>query len=139
MKVSTKEWLLRAWQIDNEITALENELVATKDRMFSVTGHYDNVKVQTSSRNGTENAIYKYIEYQEKINKRLDMLYSVKSEIADAISYVDNPTYRTLLELRYLRFMKWERIAEELEMSDRWVRSKLHYYALESVKKFIFT
>lgn len=133
--MSTKEWLNRAWQIDNEITALERELLSAKERMLSVTAHYSDIKVQTSKSNKTEDATLKYIEYKNKLECRIDDLYAVKCEIADAISNVDNPTYRTLLELRYLRYMTWEKIAEEMSRSSVWwVRTELHSKALREVR-----
>ena len=131
--MSTKEWLMRAWKIDNEIATLEKELTLAKERAMSVTSHISDVKVQTSGRNSTENAIHKYIEYQEKLNKRLDKLFEVKNEIIDVIARVDNTDYRTLLELRYLRFMTWEKIARELHLDLRYVY-RLHGAALNSVE-----
>lgn len=135
--MSTKEWLSRAWEIDKEIKALEAEKEAAKTLAFSVTVRYSGEKVQTSCENSTENAMVKYIDYCTKINKRIDDLYAVKCEILDAISKVDNPTYRTLLALRYLRFLTWERIAEEMGLSDKWVRTEMHSRALISVSNFI--
>ena len=131
--LSTKEWLSRAWKIDNEITALERELLSAKERMLSVTAHYSDIKVQTSKSNKTEDATLKYIEYKNKLECRIDALYAVKCEIADAISKVDNPTYRTLLELRYLRYMTWEKIAVELDITFQWVHV-LHKRALKKIK-----
>ena len=131
--MSTKEWLSRAWKIDNEITALERELLSAKERMLSVTAHYSDIKVQTSKGNKTEYATLKYIEYKNKLECRIDALYAVKCEIADAISKVDNPTYRTLLELRYLRYMTWEKIAVELDITFQWVHV-LHKRALKKIK-----
>lgn len=131
--MSTKEWLMRAWKIDNEIAALERELILARERTMSVTGHANDVKVQTSNRNTTEDAIHKCIEYQQKIKERIDYLYSVKQEIFDAISKVENSSHRTLLDLRYLRYMTWERIAEELHLDLRYVY-RLHGVALKSVE-----
>lgn len=131
--MSTKEWLSRAWKIDNEITALERELLSARERMLSVTAHYSDIKVQTSRGNKTEDATLKYIEYKNKLECRIDDLYAVKCEIADAISKVDNPTYRTLLTLRYLQFMTWERIAEEMHIDGRHIY-KLHNKALYVIR-----
>ena len=130
--MSTKEWLSRAWKIDNEITALERELLSAKERMLSVTAHYSDIKVQTSKSNKTEDATLKYIEYKNKLECHIDDLYAVKCEIADAISKVTNPTYRTLLELRYLRYMTWEKIAVELDITLQWVHV-LHKRALKKI------
>ena len=102
---------------------------------MSVTAHYSDIKVQTSKGNKTEDATLKYIEYKNKLECRIDDLYAVKCEIADAISKVTNPTYRTLLELRYLRYMTWEKIAEEMSRSSVWwVRTELHSKALREVR-----
>ena len=136
--LSTKEWLKRAWKIDNEITALERELLSAKERMLSVTAHYSDIKVQTSKGNKTEDATLKYIEYKNKLECRIDALYAVKCEIADAISKVDNSIFRALLTLRYLQFMTWERIAEAIDYdSVKWVRASLHMRALNEVRKHI--
>ena len=131
--LSTKEWLNRAWKIDNEITALERELLSARERMLSVTAHYSDIKVQTSKGNKTEDATLKYIEYKNKLECRIDALYAVKCEIADAVSKVDNPTYRTLLTLRYLQFMTWERIAEKMHIDGRHIY-KLHNKALYVIR-----
>lgn len=136
--MSTKEWLSMARSIDREITALERELLSAKERMLSVTAHYSDIKVQTSRTNNTENATVNYMEYKELLDKRIDELYATKREVAYVIHKVGNPTYRTLLELRYLRFMTWEEIAEEMDLSDKWVRTRLHSKALNAVAGFIF-
>lgn len=128
--MSTKEWLSRAWKIDKEIKALEQEKEVAKARATSVTAGYSDIKVQTSKKNSTEDATVAYIDYEKKIRKRIDELYAVKCEIFDAISKVDNPTYRTLLTLRYLQFMTWERIAEEMCVDNRHIY-KLHNKALD--------
>lgn len=123
---------MRAWDINKEIQALETEKEEAKARAVSVTAGYG-VKVQTSKKNRTEDAAVAYIDYEKKIGRRLDELYAVKSEIFDAISKVDNPTYRTLLALRYLRFLTWERIAIELNVTFQWVHI-LHKRALKAME-----
>lgn len=135
--MSAKEWLSRAWEIDKEIKALEQEKEKAEAQTMSVTAGYSDVKVQTSRKNRTEDATVAYIDYKNEIVKRIDELYAVKREILYAISKVDNPTYRTLLTLRYLRFLTWERIAEEMGMSDVWVRTRLHSDSLYEVSNFI--
>ena len=135
--MSTKEWLSRAWKIDNEITVLERELLSAKERMLSVTVHYSDIKAQTSQGNAVEIASVNYIEYKDQLSKRIDELYAIKREVAYVISKVGNSVYRTLLELRYLKFMTWERIAEEMNLSDKWVRTRLHAKALKAMEGFI--
>ena len=60
--MDTKEWLERAWKIDNEIDALSDELVSAKERVLSVTAQCAGVKVQTSKTNRSDEAVLKYIE-----------------------------------------------------------------------------
>lgn len=134
--MSTKEWLMRAWKIDCEIAALEKELTLARERAMTVTKRVSDVKVQTSNRNTTEDAIHKCIEYQQKIDERVDYLYSVKQEIFDAISKVGNPTHRTLLDLRYLQYVTWGKIAEELHLDLRYVY-RLHDRAVKTLSKIL--
>lgn len=53
----------------------------------------------------------------------------------EAIRGLANGQQRSVLELRYICGYSWERIAQTLEMDERWVR-RLHGMALEKLKNF---
>lgn len=130
---AVRQWLNRAYNIDYEINTLLRERTVARERMCGVSAVGYGEKVQTSGGNSQETAMVKYLEYDEKIQRRLKRLYEIKAEVIDAISAVDNPTYRQLLQLRYIEFCKWERIAEVMGYSRKHI-GRLHCGALDSVK-----
>ena len=131
-----KQWLNRAHDIDKEIKNLECECEKAFNRATSVVNGLDSEKVQTSKINATEGKYAAYADYIAGIKKRTAELYEVKAEILRAINKVDNGTYRLLLTLRYIRFMTWERIAEEMNYSYRQTL-RIHGYSLLKFKDVI--
>ncbi len=131
--MSTKEWLNRGWKIEQEIAALEREQKKAQDRLYQLSPSYDGVKVQTAGGNKQEDALLSCIEYTKLIEIHKAKLDEVKCEIIKAIYSVDNSTYRTLLIMRYLSFMTWERIAEEMHMDLRNVY-RVHERAVDVVE-----
>lgn len=131
-----KQWLNRAHNIDKEIKSLKIERDKAFSRATSTVNGSGSEKVQTSKINATEGKYTVYADYVAEIDKRTAELYEVKAEILKAINKVDNSTYRLLLTLRYIRFMTWERIAEEMNYRDvRWVY-RLHGRALRVCGKY---
>ena len=131
-----KQWLNRAHNIDREIKNLERERDKAFNRATSVVNGSGSEKVQTSKINATEGKYAAYADYVAEIDKRTAELNEVKTEILRAINKVDNSAYRLLLTLRYIRFMTWERIAEEMNYKDvRWVY-RLHGRALRECDKY---
>ena len=128
-----KQWLNRAHDIDKEIKNLKRERDKAFNEATSVVNDSGSEKVQTSKINATEGKYAAYANYVAEIDKRTAELYEVKAEILRVINKVDNSTYRLLLTLRYIRFMTWERIAEEMDLSCYWVRTTIHRNALRAV------
>lgn len=132
-RMTIKEWLNRGRLLDLQI----NKLLAERDRTFDlaikVTGSIQEDKVQTSKKNTSEMRFVKYTSYTDKIDKRVDELVEIKQEILSAINEVEDPTLRTLLQLRYINFETWEQIAIDMHYSYMQV-CRLHGKALEKVK-----
>jgi len=68
-----------------------------------------------------EDIIAKMVDLENEISADIDALVDLKREIVTAIKSVDNPEFRTLLELRYLCFKPWEQIALETGYDLRWL------------------
>lgn len=130
---SVKQWLNRAHNIDREIKNLKCERSKVFNEATSAVNGSGSEKVQTSKTNAAEGKYAAYADYAAEIDRRTAELYEVKAEILKAINKVDNSTYRLLLTLRYIRFMTWERIAEEMNLSCYWVRTTIHRNALRAV------
>lgn len=134
--MTVKEWLSRGYKIDREINALLSE----REEAFALACKVsappsDNEKVSATTGNGSEARFIKYADYSKLIDRRIDELYRIKSEIMTVITLIDNNTYRTLLIMRYVQFKTWEQIAEGMGYSDKWVRTYLHKMALEVCEK----
>ncbi len=64
---------------------------------------------------GTDcHAIIKIIDLENEINQDMMKLVELKKEIIRRIKAVENAELQTILELRYLSYMRWEEIAIEL-------------------------
>ena len=132
----TKQWLNRAYTIDKEIRILESELKQANLAATSLATQRIGEKVQTSKVNNADYAILKCIEYSEQITKKLGELYEAKIEISEVISRVDGGKSRVLLRMRYLKYMSWAEIANEMDYSERNIYY-MHDKALEEAKDII--
>ena len=61
-----------------------------------------------------EDAVIKIIELETEINKDMLELVELKKDIIRRIKAVESAELQTILELRYLSYMRWEEIAIEL-------------------------
>ena len=93
-------------------------------------------KVQTSRRNMTEARYLKYLEYDELLDKSIDRLYDVKRGILEVINCVEDERLRMILTMRFIKYRKWEDIAEELCCEPRHIY-RLRRLALAEAERFI--
>ena len=73
------------------------------------------------------------IELERVVNARIREMCKVKRLAMEAIEAVEEMRYREVLELYYLDGYTWEKVAEQMEMSDRHVK-RLHGKALLKIK-----
>lgn len=78
-----------------------------------------------------ENSVADIFELTDKLADVLAFALDVRTEIAEAISHVENHDERYLLELRYLCLDSWETIARRMNFSLQGV-FKLHNRALKN-------
>lgn len=131
--MTAKEWLMRGWKIDREINALLQAKQSTWDRLTSVTASYAGDPVQAESDPHKYDCI---IELDANIDRKIDQLVGIKTEIVDGIAQIDDARYRTLLTARYVSYKTWEQIAVELNYSWRQVH-RLHGQALQEMERII--
>lgn len=133
--MTVKEWLSRGYKIDREINALLSEHEEAFALACKVSAPpSDNEKVSATTGNGSEARFIKYADYSKLIDRRIDELYRIKSEIMTVITLIDNNTYRTLLIMRYVQFKTWEQIAEGMGYDLRWIY-RVHKKALNTCEK----
>ena len=134
--MTAKDWLSRAYQIDREIDMLVEEQQKAFDKVCSIGKAAAGDRVQTSKQNIQEDWSIAYIDYTQRIDKKIDDLWDIKAEIFDAINRVENNTYRQLLICRYIKFMTWEHIAVKMDITFQWAHV-LHKRALKCIDKII--
>ncbi len=86
------------------------------------------------AQRGTDcHAIIKIIDLENGINQDMMKLVELKKEIIRRIKAVESAELQTILELRYLSYMRWEEIAIELGYGIDNV-FRLHRNALDEIR-----
>ena len=83
-----------------------------------------------------EETVVKIIDLESEIDRDIDTLVNLKREIMRVVNRIEPAEYRTILEMRYLQFKKWEQIALLRSTDLRWVY-RMHGRALNEVQKII--
>lgn len=127
--MTAKQWLNRARRIDEEIDRLLLLKKKTYDRLVSITAQIDSTSVSGTK---DQHKFDRLAEISGEIDKRVDELHEVKSEIFRTINKLDDRTERLVLIGRYLDNMSFEEIAVGIHYSYKQT-CRIHGKALLSV------
>ena len=114
----------------------KKELAELKLLSVSIPGiDYSKDKVQTSPSDdaGYTKIVEKIIDLEETIKADIDKLLALMIEIRSVIDAVQDNEQKLLLKHRYLNFMTWDDICDEMNVSSRTVH-RIHGSALLNVK-----
>ena len=132
--MTVKEYLNQAFWIDVGIGSKLDQLERLNALATRATATFSDTPVNRSRDvNKQEEIIIKIIMLEDDIKEEMARLVEKKEEITRAVHAVDKEEYRYLLEKRYLSFMKWEDIADDMHVSLRTVY-RMHGEALKKVK-----
>ena len=132
--MTPKEYLVQGYKIDQRIESKLAQVQSLNDLAIKATSVMSLVPPSgTRNVHRMEDTIVKIVDLQEEINRDVDELVDFKREIVSVIKNIGNPEYRTVLELRYLRFMTWEEIALEISVNLRQIY-RIHDRALREIK-----
>lgn len=82
-----------------------------------------------------EKTIIAIQELSAKLQTDIETLAGIESDVQDEIDrFVFDPTLKTVLELRYLNYLKWSEIADKMHYTKRWVLN-LHMRAIDEFVK----
>ena len=132
--MTAKEWLNRGRALNKTIEGLEKAKARAYDITVGTAAELTE-KVQESHGNSVEDRLVTYADYCRRIDEHKTELLKILKEIMEAIMKVEDGRLRALLIGRYLSFMSWEQVAEEIGQSDRWTRTRLHSDALREIEK----
>ena len=131
--MTAKEYLRRAYKLNEEIDQLE----AAKHKMFSrITSITPKYNSDTISGTRDPHKYDAYAQFAAEIDNRVDELVSIKSDILNTIKKVEDAKLRTLLIARYINFMTFEGIAVMMNYDWRHIM-RLHSAALKAVDEVL--
>lgn len=134
--MQAKQYLKQAYRLNELIQCNQQELADLRLLSDSLPGtDYSKDRVQTSpsSDAGFTNIVVKMIELENAINADIETMLSLKLEIRTVINAVQDNEEKLLLKLRYLNFMSWDDVCEEMSVSAR-TAHRIHSAALAHVK-----
>lgn len=135
-KLSAKDYLSQAYRIDQRINSKIEQVQSLRALSTKATATLSDIPPSKGTRNihRMEDIIVKMMDMEAEINADLNRLIDLKREIITIVKCVEDPELQTLLELRYLCFKTWEKIAVEINWSIRQVYY-MHDEALREVEQ----
>lgn len=124
---------MRARNIDREINELLREKEEVRDRVLKITQSYTGDTVQSTK---DPHKFDRVVELEMEIDRHIDELVAVKTEILHGIAQLSDGRYREILRLRYLSGKTFEQIAVEMNYSWRHVCT-LHGRALLKMEEIV--
>jgi hypothetical protein len=151
MDLTGEQFLNSIRYLDNEINALDYERVRIMDQRQALLdaaqtwGGLTGVCVQHSPGSRTESigialaslitpeeVARKINAYQERLNRKIDVLIDKKNRAMTTIDRVQDGKLRTLLTLRYLRNCNWSTVADLMGYTQNWVEIQLKHEAIRA-------
>ena len=130
-----KGYLKQAYRLNELIKSNQQELEELRELSTNLPGtDYSKDRVQSSGSNdaGYTKIVEKIVELENAIQSDIEKLLSLKLEIRTVINSVDDNEEKLLLKHRYLNFMSWEDICDEMCVSMR-TAHRIHSSALAKV------
>ena len=133
-QVAAKKYLLQAFGLNQRIESKLGQIEDLHDLKTKMAVTYSDMsKNPNNDHSKMEDCICKIIDLESEINQDLMALVELKRDIIGRIKAVESTEFQTVLELRYLSYMRWEEIAIELGYGIDNV-FRLHRNALNEIK-----
>ena len=136
--MKAKEYLNQAYRLDMEIGTKMQQI----DRLRSLTQRmttfysYDRQTQHNRNTSAGEDTIISLMDSEEELNREIDRLVKLKKEIGEMIKRVEDDNCRMILAKRYLCYMSWDEIAEDMHYTMRWVL-KLHQRGIDRIESIL--
>lgn len=124
-----KTWLRSYGYLKNEAERLEEELACWRSKAEQMTRELSGMPSGSGGGDKLPTCVEKILELERELNAKLSKMVEQRKEIERAIEALPDKQ-KQLLRYRYIDGMKWERIAEKMNRTTRWVEI-LHGRALQ--------
>ena len=129
-----RKWLGRARSINREIEGLLEEKDEARAQLLRITQSYNSDGAQSTK--DPHGKFERLLDYELRIDRKVDELVRVKSEIMDAISNLEDGRHRCVLWNYYIRGKSLEEIAVKMHYSYRQIK-RFHRQAAADVQKML--
>lgn len=129
-----KKYLSQAFGLNQRIESKLGQIEDLHDLATKATVTYSDMpRNPNKDHSRLEDAVIQIIELETEINQDMMKLVALKKDIIRRINVVESSELQTVLELRYLSYMRWEGIEIELGYGIDNV-FRLHRNALDEIK-----
>lgn len=129
-----RKWLGRARSINREIESLLDEVTEARAQLLRITQNYNSDGAQSTK--DPHGKYERLLDYELRINQKVDELVCVKEEIMDAISNLRDGRHRCVLWDYYIRGKSLEEIAVKMHYSYRQIK-RFHRQAAADVQRML--
>lgn len=110
-----KKYLSQGFGLNQRIESKLGQIEKLRDLASKATVTYSDMpKGSNVGTSKMQDCICEIVDLESEINEDMLQLVELKKEIIRMIKGVENMELQTILELRYLSYMRWEDIAIEL-------------------------
>lgn len=107
----------------------------TRELALRVNQALNPVKVQGGQRkNIVEEVALKVVCLTQQLEKQVDEYRELQKNVYELINSITEDTVRTVMELRYIHFMSWEKIADSIYFNQSHIY-RLHNKGLKEIAK----
>ncbi|MBQ6231529.1 MAG: DUF1492 domain-containing protein [Eubacterium sp.] len=133
--MTAKEFLSRAYRLEQKIKVLTQELSELRELSMSISspGFEEHYSATRNTDAPFVHALEKIEEREKEIADKVVALLEIKKEISDVISRVANVDQRLVLHYRYVENRSWYKIGIEMNVDESTVR-RWHNKALAQIK-----
>ena len=133
--MTAREYLYQAKNLDDYINAKLKEISSLRSSVMSLSSmQYDKILVKGGAVHDFTSTIDSILKLERYIESLIDKLTKLRLEIGRQIESLSDNRYKAVLTLHYLCNERFERIAQEMNYSERQVK-RLHGYALQEFRK----
>lgn len=133
--MTNREYMSRAYEIEKRLKARRRRLEYLRSRIEAVGPHITGMpKGSPGVTSVMEEQAVRILDLELSIRKDEDDLAAAREDIRDAISGIGNETLSTILQMRYLDYMRWEDIMASLDYCRSYLY-ELHGRALKAIRQ----
>ena len=133
--MTNREYMSRAYEIEKRLKARRRRLEYLRSRIEAVGPQFTVMpKGSPGVTSVMEEQSVRILDLELSIRKDEDDLAAAREDIRDAISGIGNETLSTILQMRYLDYMRWEDIMASLDYCRSYLY-ELHGRALKAIRQ----